>query len=139
MFPRLPFGIVTYAFTLFWTTFVETAVYIYFFLLLFCNVCGETNKQTNKRFGAVTHVKWNQFQTSYNSCDKETTARHVHFRACYSRQQYYCNLHLKKLRDKLQEKLPSVVAPLTKQCLRLLGMFLSLYILSSCVVLSLIL
>ena len=25
--PRLPFGIVAYAFTLFWTTFVETAVY----------------------------------------------------------------------------------------------------------------
>ena len=24
---RLPFGIVAYAFTLFWTTFVETAVY----------------------------------------------------------------------------------------------------------------
>ena len=27
VFPRLPFGIVAYAFTLFWTTFVETAVY----------------------------------------------------------------------------------------------------------------
>ena len=27
--PRLPFGIVAYAFTLFWTTFVETDVCIY--------------------------------------------------------------------------------------------------------------
>ena len=28
VFPRLPFGIVAYAFTLFWTTFVETAVFV---------------------------------------------------------------------------------------------------------------